>query len=259
MYLIASWGSSGAGKTTVALALASVFAEQKKDVLILSTEMRTPELPVLLPTAAGLTSKNSIGPLLTGQQELTESMLKDKMIQHPGSSHIFCSGLASGETASISYSPPVKTAATNLFRLLEQTPFDFVIVDCDSTPLYDQTTLAALEYAQTGLMTLTPDTKGYEYMKSQMRWLGNSDVFHVEKFIKIANPVYPHTPVKDAAALFGGFFSSLPFAPQVAEKMMAGELLSKFDTTPGVMFGQKMQRLANQIMEVANGYDGEHC
>lgn len=252
MYLIASWGSSGAGKTTVAMALASAFASRKKDVLILSTEMRTPELPVLLPTMAGLSGRNSIGPLLSGQMELSEAALKDRIIQHPGSSRIFCMGLASGETASITYSPPVRAAAINLFQLLGQAPFDFVIADCDSTPLYDQTTLAALEYAQTGLMALTPDTKGYEFMKAQMRWLGNSDVFHVEKFIKIANPVYSHTPVKDAAALFGGFSYSLPFAPQAAEKMMAGELLSKFNTTSGVMFEQEIERIANQIEKEAD-------
>ena len=50
MYLISSWGSSGSGKTTVALALASAFAKRNADVLLLSAEMRTPLLPVLLPS-----------------------------------------------------------------------------------------------------------------------------------------------------------------------------------------------------------------
>ena len=87
-------------------------------------------------------------------------------------------GLVSGETAAFTYGPPTRSAAISLFQLLGQTPYDYVIVDCDSNPLYDQTTLAALEYAQLGLMPLTPDTKGYEFRKAQLGWLGNSDVFH---------------------------------------------------------------------------------
>lgn len=248
MFLIASWGSSGAGKTTVAMALASAFAQRKKDVLILSSEMRTPELPVLLPTVTGLTGNNSIGPILTAT-ELTETALKDRMIRHPKSSHIFCMGLISGETAAFTYGPPTRSAAISLFQLLGQTPFHYVIVDCDSNPLYDQTTLAALEYAQLGLTVLTPDTKGYEFRKAQLGWLGNSDVFHMERFIQIANPTFSHTPMKEAQALFGGFAYTLPFAPQVAEKMMAGELLTGFDTAPGVTFERAINRLADQIEE----------
>ena len=95
MFLIASWGSSGAGKTTLAIAVASALAQRKKDVLILSSEMRTPELPVLLPTVTGLTGNNSIGPILT-TTELTEASLKDRMIRHPKSSHIFCMALMFG-------------------------------------------------------------------------------------------------------------------------------------------------------------------
>lgn len=252
MFLIASWGSSGAGKTTVAVALASALAQRKKDVLILSSEMRTPELPVLLPTVTGLTGNNSIGPILTST-DLTEAALKDRMIRHPKSSHIFCMGLVSGETAAFTYGPPTRSAAITLFQLLGQTPFDYVIVDCDSNPLYDQTTLAALEYAQLGLTVLTPDTRGYEFHKAQMGWLGNSDVFHVERFIKIANPVFSHTPIKDAQSLFGGFAYTLPFSPQVAEKMMAGELLTSFNTTSGAVFERQIKYLTDQIEEVAYG------
>lgn len=169
MRMIASWGSSGAGKTTVAMALAAAFAQKKKEVLVLSSEARTPALPVLLPMVKDIDGRNSIGPLLAAP-EMTQAALKDRMIRHPKSSRIYCMGLASGETAAITYSPPLRSAAINLFHLLAQSPFSYVIVDCDSSPLYDQTTLAALEYAHTGLMILTPDVKGYEFQKAQLSW-----------------------------------------------------------------------------------------
>lgn len=255
MHLIASWGSSGAGKTTVALALAAAFAEQKKDTLILSSEARTPALPVLLPTVKDINSSNSIGPLLAADK-VSESALKDRMIRHPKSNHIFCMGLASGETAAITYSPPTRTAAINLFHLLMQTPYDYVIVDCDSVPIYDQTTLAALEYAQTGLMLVTPDVKGYEFQKSQKAWLDSSDAFHLERFIKIASPVHPFTPMGEARTLYGGFDYELPHSSEVAEKMIAGDLLHRFTNAPGVRFDQQIKRLATQIGSEVNRHAG---
>ena len=100
MNLIAVWGSSGAGKTTTALALASVLAQQKRDVLLLSADTRTPMLPVLLPLRSDLDARNSIGPLLSADK-VTESMLKDRLLEHPRSRHIYFAGLCSGEAAAI--------------------------------------------------------------------------------------------------------------------------------------------------------------
>lgn len=250
MYMIASWGSSGAGKTTVALALAAAFAQMKRDVLVISSETRTPALPVMLPLVKDIDSRNSIGPLLAASS-VAEASLKDRMIRHPKSSRIFVMGLASGEATAITYSTPTRAAALNLFQLLMQTPFAYVIVDCDSSPLYDQMTLAALEYAQSGLMIMTPDVKGYEFQKAQLSWLSNSDVFHLERFSKVASPTYPFSPMSEARALFGGFSSELPHSPEVAEKMMAGELLTGLSSGSGVLFERRIKQLAKTLEQEA--------
>lgn len=249
MYLIASWGSSGGGKSTVALAIASTLARRKRDVLLLSADGKTPALPMLLPTQT-LNGNNSIGPLLE-DRELTEASLKNRMNQHPKSKRIFCMGYASGETSALTYAPPTRETVIRLIQLLQQTPFEYCIVDCDSNPVYNAMSLVALEYAQTGLMTLTPDVCGYEYRKAQFSWLGNRDVFHVDEFIKIANPVYPHTPIKDVETLFGGFDYKLPFAPPVAEKMMAGELITSFHMADAVEFERQISLLTDRIEEAA--------
>lgn len=251
MHMIASWGSSGSGKTTVAMALATAFAEKKKDVLILSSDTRTPALPVLLPMVKDIDGRNSIGPLLVSKT-LTEPALKEKLIRHPQNSHIFCMGLSSGEIAAITYPPPARSSAISLFHLLSAAPFHYVIVDCDASPLFDQTTLAALEYAHTGLMVVTPDIKGYEFQKAQMGWLANNDQFHMDRFLKVASPVFPFTPMNEARTLFGGFDYELPHSPEVAERMMAGELLSGFANAPGIRFKQQIQRLADTIEKEAD-------
>lgn len=246
MYLIASWGSSGAGKTTVALALAAAFAQRREDVLILSSDTRTPALPVMLPNVKGIDGRSSLGPLLS-TPITSEAELKDKMIRHPRNSHIYVMGFASGETPTITYSTPTRAAALSLFQLLMQTPFAYVIVDCDSSPLYDQMTLAALEYAQAGVMVCTPDVKGFEFQKAQTSWLANSDVFHLDRFFHVASPVYPFSPMSDARALFGGFECELPHSQEVAERMMAGEQLEHFSTKAGVIFEKNIRRLADKL------------
>jgi len=248
MILIASWGSSGSGKTTVALAVASALAKHKRDVLLLSADGKTPALPVLLPTVAGLDGNSSMGPLFS-ERELKETSLKNRIQRHPKSSHLFCMGYATGETAALSYTPPARETAIRLIQLLGQAPFEFGIVDCDSAPVYDALSLVALEYAQLGLMVLTPDVRGYEYRKAQLGWLGNSDVFHMDRFLKIASPVFPYTPIQEAETLFGGFDYKLPYAPQVAEKMMAGELLTEFHTADAVEFERQIGLLTDRIEE----------
>lgn len=246
MRLIVTWGSSGAGKTTVSLALAAALAARHRDVLVLSSDTRTPALPVMLPTVKDLDERNSAGPLFT-MEDISEAALKNRLVRHPRSSRIFCMGLASGEATSMRYGTPVRDSVIALFHLLHQTPFHYVIVDGDSFPLYDQTTLAAMEYANAALAVLTPDVKGYEFWKAQRSWLDNSDIFRIGRFIRLASPVFPYTPLSDARAVFGGFDYELPHAPEVAERMMAGELLSGFSTSAALRWEAQLRLLTDRI------------
>lgn len=248
MLFIASWGSSGAGKTTVALALAAALAKRKKDVLVLSTDSRTPSLPVFLPTVQGLSSRSSVAELLA-RSEITQGGLKDRILKHPKSDHIFFMGVASGEVATLTYGPPRREAVMNLLQLLQQAPFQYIIIDCDSNPVLDVTTLIALEWAQFGICTLSPDVKGYEYLKAQMGWLGNSDSFRVAEYVKVLSQIEPTTPVAEADALFGGIRYRLPRSHQVRDRFVAGELLLGFDQGPAITFECQIGLLADEIEE----------
>lgn len=249
MKVIASWGSSGAGKTAIALALAAQTAANKKDTLVICSESRTPALPIYLP-AGNFTANNSLGAVLESSENFTDSILKDKIINHPKSSHLYFMGLASGEIASITYKAPERRAVINLFHILADSPFSYVIVDCDSNPIYDSLTLYALETADVVMRVVTPDVKGYEFQKAQLAWLGSSDVFKTDRHTKIANGICDSTPVKEAATLFGGFDYVLPFAQEVKNKMAAGELLHSFHTNlNAIKFEDHMKQLAATVME----------
>lgn len=135
--LIASWGSPGAGKTTITLALAARLAEKRQDVLILGLDSRCPMLPVYLPLDTSLTARHSLGSLLESSGGVQEAMLKDKLHQHPKSEHIFLAGLCSGELPSVSYCAPDPAAIQNLLDILRASPFQYIIIDCDASPIYE--------------------------------------------------------------------------------------------------------------------------
>lgn len=245
---IASWGSSGSGKSTIALALAAQLAHRKHDVLLLSTDTKNPALPFYLPNSK-LDSRHSIGGLLE-LDHLIEAHLKDKIHKHPKSDHLFCMGLASGEISTISYHAPERRNVQQLMQLIsDYTPFEYVIVDCDTNPIYDTLTLYALEHADHVLRTITPDVKGYEFQKAQLAWLGNSDTFHTHAHIRIANPIYDYAPIAAATALFEGFDYKLPWAKEIADRMIAGELLLRLDSTPAKAFESQIQSLCNQLIQ----------
>lgn len=251
MKLIASWGSSGAGKTTVALGVAAALAKQNKDVLIISAESRTPSLPMFLPTTSGLTSKNSIAELLS-RSEITEAQIKDRICKHPMNDHIYFMGTATGEIASITYGLPTREAVMNLIHLLQHSPFPYIIIDCDSNAMYDPMTLLALEWSNFAICTLTPDIKGFEFFKAQKAWL-NSDTYKLEDFTCVLNPIHRTTSIVEARELFGKVNHTVPHSDYVREKMVAGEPLFHFRDNGGLEFERQMTILAHKIQEVSHG------
>lgn len=246
MKLTAIWGSSGGGKSTVALALGAALAGQKEDALIIGADACTPSLPLYLPGRTDLNVNHSLGGLLE-RANPTEGALKDHIHRHPKSDRLYCMGHVSGEAAAIAYKPPERAAITGLLHLLQASPFQHIILDCSANPVYDTLTLYALEAADTVIRVVTPDVKGYEFQKAQLGWLSNGDAFRVERQIPVCNLAYPFSPLKEAEALCGGFALSLPYAVQAAERMLAGELLSGFTDLDAIRFERGIVQLADQL------------
>lgn len=250
MKLIASWGSSGAGKTTMALAVAAELVQRRKDVLVLGMDTRTPMLPVYLPNAK-LTPINSLGAVF--EQEVKEAALKDKMLPHPQSDRLYFMGLVSGEVAGINYRLPDRAAVQALFNVLQQSPFSYCIIDCGN-PVMEPITLLALELADVVLRTVTPDVRGFEGMKAKLRWLSNSeDTFRTERHMKILNPVFPFTPLAEMEALQGDSSVIMPWSAQVAERQLAGRLLTRFDEPTALKFSGQVKSIVDLIEEGNHG------
>lgn len=217
-----------------------------KDTLILGSDACVPALTQYLPRNSSLTDRQSIGGLLENPTPL-EAGLKDRIHRHPKTDHLYFMGHVSGELSPILYRPPERGTLAGLLQLLRLSPFMHVIVDCASNPVFDAVTLFALEHSDAVVRVLTPDIKGYEFQKAQLAWMENGENFRTDRHLKVANPILEHTPVKEAEALFGAFDFSLPYTRQVAERTMAGELLSSMDSAPGLRFEHTVAALAARI------------
>lgn len=247
MYLISCWGSSGAGKSTVALAIAAELSRQKRSVLVVSMDTRTPMLPVYLPTSKEMDSRNSAGSVFSAA-EISEAVLKDKILRHPKNPNLFFMGMTSGETVGITCDPPKRAVAQEFLQfLMTCTPFDYVIVDGDSFPMVDQVTMSALELADYSICVLSPDVKGYEFYKAQRVWMANYPSLRIDSMKKIANPIYPHNAMPETRTVFGGFDYELPWSEEVAAHYIGGEPLTGFSNNSGVRFTAAIRALIRDL------------
>lgn len=253
MNLITVWGSSGAGKTAVALSLAAALAKGREDVLVISNDTRTPSLPVYLPTCNTLTGANSIGGVLE-QTTISESVLKDRIHRHPKSEHIYFMGYVSGEVAGMTYRLPQRDTVAGLLRQLQQSPFRYVIIDGDANPVYDPLTLWGLEHSTHVVRVVTPDVKGFEWQKAQLVWLGHNDMFCADKHILVASRITETAPLAAAQCAFGGFAFELPYAGQVGDKLAAGDLLCNFDMPTSIKYERQIALLCGRLKGAA--FDG---
>lgn len=247
MKIIALWGSPGAGKTALTLAVAAELAKRKADVLVLGADNGVPSLPVYLPLAM-LPMSASIGGALEGVS-VTEGELKGRLHKHPKSDRIYFAGYVSGEMPVVSHKVPQRGTIETLFQVLQGSPYRYCLVDCATSPVLEPLTLYALEAAQAVVRVVTPDVKGWEWQQSQVGWLSNNDAFGVDRHVKVCNMVLPTTPCPEVQALFGNFDAMLPFAAPVAERMTAGELLADFHDPAGLNFARKVAGLAERIQE----------
>lgn len=130
--------------------------------------------------------------------------------------------------------------------------YDFVLVDC--RPSLDLLSVNALAASDEIMVPVEPEQYAVD---------GLGDLWaSIERTKKSSNPSLKingilitkadtrRTLLQDARTIFGGFAYELPYAPQAAEKMAAGELLTGLNAaTAGVVFEQQISRLADQIEE----------
>lgn len=245
MKMIASWGSSGSGKSTFALALATKLTKARKNVLIISADLKTPALPIWLPNLK-LDSNNSLS-LLLSSDKITYEGLRSKIHIHPDNERLGFIGYASCENPIINNKNVTREQIITLLSVLDNSPFDYVIFDCDSNIIFDTFSLLAVELSDFVFEIITADVKGLEFIKSSLSWMKNSDNFDTDKHIKIANIYYDSTPIKEFKTVCNIQYQ-LPFSTEVYNKFCSGEILEKFNQRDGIKFEAEAEKISEVIL-----------
>lgn len=242
--IIAVWGSPASGKSTASMAIASALAQKKKNILLLNASSTVPAIPVFIPSVKDMTSANSLGSLLSAKA-IDKAILRGKIHQHPASSHIGVMGYCPGDTP-ISYDTPDRNRIRELYALLSELEFDYIIADCESNPVYDIFTMSSLEIADTVLRIITPDVKGIEFERAQTKWLKSSKSFRLEKHIRICAPVKSTSPLRDIEAVTEKFSYTLPYSDEVSDNFSAGKLQRRLSLDSGIEY----ESIISKVLEV---------
>lgn len=243
--MIAAWGGNGSGKKLISLALAAQLAAHKKNVVVINTDASTPALPVFLPSQQ-ISADGSIGRLLSSSFQ-SYNALKGYVHIHPNSSHIGFMGMASGETP-ITYKTFARDKMMSLLKVLNDSPFDYIIFACISNPVHAPLTQLALQTAEYPIRIITPDVRGIEFERSHKAWMRNAENFRVDEHIRIINPVHTVSPIDDIVSVSGKADYVLPFSSEVYGKSIAGQLIDGCKDRYGIHFEKQMRQLAERIL-----------
>ena len=243
--MIAVWGSNGSGKKTLALALATQMARFQKNSVLISTDSSTPAIPVFLP-GKQIESDGSLGGLISKPINSVNA-LKGHIHIHPKSDRIGVMGITSGETP-LSYRSFIRENMMSLLRILNDSPFDYVIFCCQSNPLMDTLTQLSLQTSEYAIRMITPDVRGIEFERAQLSWLKGIPEMRVDKQIRIFSPVFRISPVDEIKAFTGDSEYMLPFSEEVHSKMLAGQLISGCKDRYGIQYDKQTGRLAEWIV-----------
>lgn len=243
--MIAVWGSGGSGKKLLSLGLATKLAAHKKNVVVINTDASTPALPVFLPTQQ-ISAEGSIGRLLSSSFQ-SYNALKGYIHIHPQSNHIGFMGMTSGETP-ITYKSFARDKMMTLLKVLNDSPFDYIVFACMSNPVYAPLTQLALQTAEYPVRMITPDVRGMEFEKSQTGWMRNAENFRIEEQIRVINPVHTFSPLDNVITVSGPADYVLPFSGEVYGKSIAGQLIEGLKDKHGIIFENGIKELAERIL-----------
>lgn len=243
--MIAVWGSNGSGKKVVSLGIATKLAEKRKNVVIINTDGSMPILPVFLPRQQ-IGSDGSVGRLLSSSFQ-SYNALKGYVHIHPESSHIGFMGIAGGETP-ITYKAFTRDNMMSLLKVLNDSPFDYIVFSCISNPVYAPLTQLALQTAEYPVRIITPDVRGIEFEKSQKSWLRGIPEMRIDEQIRVINPVRPTSPLDEVISISGAADYVLPFSDEIYGKSIAGGLMRGCKERYGIQFEKRISELAERIM-----------
>lgn len=236
--IIAVCGNSSSGKSTLAVKIATMFANRKKNTALIDTDFITPQFNVWYPKKE-MFNHTSLAVLLDNDVDVEATA--DKM-------HIISENLAVlgySRDFSANAMPRRPDTAAQLLACLDEM-VDVVVVDVQTGFINDILSFEVMSSADVRLITLTPDIKGLSWYDSNIRMMEETWKSNDAKTIRVFNKARANAPLAEIEQIIGEVPYYLPFSNEVEEQLSTG---SMSDVTPRQKVAQKYMSVLNSIVD----------
>lgn len=243
--MLAVWGSSGSGKTTVSVRLAKYLADHKCNVVLLLCDMTTPMLPCICPPAE-LECERSLGSILAATH-VTDTLIKQNCITHKKTSYLTIIGMLKGENV-FTYPPYTQELAAELIdRLRDIAPY--IIIDCGSPIAHDILSAVALMEADSVLRLVNCDLKSISYLSSQLPLLKDQK-WDADKQYKVASNVKTNQAGEHIEQVLGNVAFKLPHSDELENLALSGNLFKDLVLKDSRGFRTEIAKIAKEVLGV---------
>lgn len=215
--IIAVWGNSRCGKSTIAALLANKLATSK-NVILIDTNTSTPQLNVWFPYFAGEFNK-SLSSLMI-EDNITKETVSRRI--QTLSQNLGVLGFMRGEAAINLSKGQRLDKIKDMYKVCLELA-DYVVVDCTTSILDNVYTILALELADRVLRVVTPDHKGISFIQSNVQLLSDTK-FKSANHIVVANGVKTYHNMQTIDNVIGKISATLPYCVDIEVRNIVGEL-----------------------------------
>lgn len=244
--MIAVWGSGDSGKTTMAVKLASMLADMKKEVIVVMSDISAPDMKVILPHEK---DTRSMGEIWSMPECSVDDIYKSCVVTK--SDYICLLGYQNGENV---FSNPdyTKENIMNVLMMLKSM-VDYVIVDCVSEFAYNVLTTVALELADHVIRLGEATPKSFSFFDANLALLMDSR-YKRDQHIKILSKVKSYQAREAAISHFGGVQMVLPFIEEIEYQMLAGDLFNIEINKSNRAYYSGLNKIIQMITKEENAY-----
>lgn len=237
---IAVWGSPRSGKTTFSVKLANaIYDRYKTNVVVLFTDITTPAIPVLFPSAKRDTLF-SVGKVLTKTDITIDETIKN-LVLIKNKANFGVLGYLCGENK-FTYPRYDEIKARDLVNVMK-TLANFVIIDCMSNLSESVLSSVAVSEADEVIRLASPDLSCLSWYLSQIPLVSGA-----ERHIQGINvpDMDICVPVSDVRSHLGEVSFTLPFSRDVKQQFCEGKL---FEDVGDKRFNAVIGAIADKVIE----------
>ena len=237
---IAVWGSPRSGKTMFSVKLANaIYDRYKTNVVVLFTDITTPAIPVLFPSAKRDTLF-SVGKVLTKTDITVDETIKN-LVLIKNKANFGILGYLCGENK-FTYPRYDEIKAKDLVNVM-RTLANFVIIDCMSDLSESVLSSVAVSEADEVIRLASPDLSCLSWYLSQIPLVSGA-----ERHIQGINvpDMDICVPVSDVRSHLGEVSFTLPFSRDVKQQFCEGKL---FEDVGDKRFNAVIGAIADKVVE----------